>query len=228
MDQHIYTDAMRHLLQLRTLTMRHRLNTVLSSIVLGLTMILSAPAMADSRTGVIHIHGNEKTPIVIEEFVSLTCSHCAKYTLETLPKLESYVQEGKVRFETHIYVRDEVDLKAANLAYCMPNDKFMPFLKVLFENQAYWPRLTNPDDTLIRYAKLGGLDEAKAKQCINDETTTSNYGKDRDFTDRRYNIQGTPTIIFNNGVETLVGFQDEATMKDVIERILKKNAPAAK
>ena len=43
--------------------------------------------------------GDVNAPITIIEYASLSCSHCANFHMNTLPKLvEQYVDTGKVKF----------------------------------------------------------------------------------------------------------------------------------
>ena len=43
--------------------------------------------------------GDEKAPVTIHEYASMTCGHCAHFAKETFPELKKrYIDTGKVRF----------------------------------------------------------------------------------------------------------------------------------
>ncbi len=108
--------------------------------------------------------GKADAPITVDEFVSLTCSHCADFYMHTLPEIEKkYVDSGKVRIVFHDFILDGVGLRAAQLARCMPEEQFFPFINMLYNHQVEWAGNANPQAILTSYAKLGGLPEDKAK-----------------------------------------------------------------
>jgi len=149
-----------------------------------------------------HVLGDPKAPITVQEFVSLTCPHCADYYLNVLPKLkEKYIDTGKVRFILRDFPRDGADLKAFTLAQCMPEEEFFPFVEVLFKNQMSWATLPDPEKTLIQYAQLGGLGTDKAKACIKDTKLQDALVAGRDEAEKKYNIQATPSFVINEGAE---------------------------
>jgi hypothetical protein len=58
--------------------------------------------------------GDPSAKVVITEYFSLTCTHCAAFAKETMPKIEKdLIQPGKVRFVFHDFPLDQVALTAA-------------------------------------------------------------------------------------------------------------------
>ncbi|MDE2029955.1 MAG: thioredoxin domain-containing protein, partial [Alphaproteobacteria bacterium] len=127
----------------------------------------AAAAPSDPRME-LRTLGNPNAPVRVDEFVSLTCPHCAEFYNDTLPKLEpAYIKTGKVKFVLHDFPIDGPSLKAAALARCMPKDEYFPFIEVLYKNQAVWAYGGgNPDDHLVDYAKLGGMTGKQARACL--------------------------------------------------------------
>jgi protein-disulfide isomerase len=165
--------------------------------------------------------GQERTPVVIDEYISLTCPHCAEFYNTTLPELEKrYVKTGKVRIIMHDFPLDGVSLKAAALARCMPAEEYFPFIQILYDNQAKWASVPNPDKTLIQYARLGGLDEDRAKTCLNDPTIQSAVIAERTAAVEQYDVGSTPTFVFNKGVEKMVGASNIEGFATIIDRML--------
>ncbi len=99
-----------------------RFFAILSLLLSGLFMAQPVSAEENmvqygSNQGGIHQLGSDKAPVTIDEYISLTCPHCADFYLHTLPELKKrYVDTGKVKIITHNYPLDGISLKAAGLA----------------------------------------------------------------------------------------------------------------
>jgi protein-disulfide isomerase len=192
-------------------------------VVLAALLMLGGAVEAQDASGAMvpRMIGKERAPVVIDEYISLGCPHCADFYLKTLPELEKrYVQTGKVRIVTHDYPLDGVSLKAAVLARCMPPDMYFPFIQVLYENQTKWALAPNPDKVLTQYARLGGLDEGSAQQCLNNQNLQNAVVAERETAEQMYSVQSTPTFIFNNGAEKMEGASDISGFATLIDRML--------
>src|SRR5262249_27217997 len=149
-----------------------------------------------------------KAPVTVEEFVSLTCPHCAEFYNDVLPKLkEKYVDSGKVKFILRDFPLDGTGLRAAALARCVPASEYDPFIEALYKNQTQWATSATPDKNLIMYARLTGLDEAKAQSCLNDTKMQDAIVAARSDAQKKYNIAATPTFVINEGAQKVEGGQ---------------------
>lgn len=164
--------------------------------------------------------GKADAPIVVEDFSSLTCSHCATFYLKILPELKTrYIDTGKVRFLMRDFPLDGVALRASALSYCMPEEQYFPFVKILFENMEKWVLDKDPQQILGQYAKLGGLAEERAKACMNDAMMIDALVSARTIAQEKHNIQGTPTFVVNGGEEVIMGHNVD-DFAEVFERLL--------
>ena|ERR1700722_3923272 len=167
------------------------------------------------------ILGKTDAPVTVEEYVSLTCPHCAEFHNTVLPVLEKkYVDTGKVRFILRDFPLDGSALKAATIARCMPEDQFYPFISVLYKSQQSWAVAPNPDAVLIQYAKLGGLSEDKAKACLQDTKLQDAIVAERTDASQKFDIQATPTFVLNNGAEKIQGARTADEFSAAIDRVL--------
>jgi len=165
--------------------------------------------------------GKVDAPIVGDEYMSLTCPHCAAFYSETLPTIEkNYIDTGKVRFVPHFFVRDGLDMKAAALAYCMPEDQFFAFVSILFTNQTQWMSNDKPEAILAQYARLGGLPDDKAKACMDDKTMQDSLIASRTYVDEKLSIQSTPTFLINNGADKIEGAQSADVFSAKFDHLL--------
>ena len=63
--------------------------------------------------------GKADAPIVIEEYASLTCSHCAAFHTTVLPELKkAYIDPGKVKLIYRDFPLDELAVAAAMTGRC--------------------------------------------------------------------------------------------------------------
>ncbi len=176
---------------------------------LGILMLAFAalPARAADTAVPDRVLGDPKAPVTVQEFVSLTCSHCADFYNNILPQLkEKYVDSGKVRFILRDFPLDGIGLKAAVIARCMPEDEFYPFITVLYKNQVNWALNAAPETILTQYAKLGGLSEDKAKACLADTKMQDAIVAERTEAQQKYGVSATPTFVVN-GTDKLQGAQ---------------------
>jgi protein-disulfide isomerase len=165
--------------------------------------------------------GKPDAPVTLQEFASLTCSHCAEFTVDILPELEKkYIETGKLRYIYRDFPIDGVALKASALAHCMPAEQYYAFINVLSKNQQQWAMGKEPEKTLVQFAKLGGLAEDKAKACLKDSNMLDALVAARNEAQDKYDVNSTPTFIFNEGQDKIVGARKLEEYTVVIDRLL--------
>ena len=184
--------------------------------------LLSGSSPAKASPLAYPVLGNPNAPITVDEYVSLTCSHCAEFYTTILPQLEkTYVETGKVKFILRDFPLDGVALKAAIIARCMPKDSYYPFVKLLYQNQSAWAFGNNDHEKVIlQYAKLGGLSDEKASACMLDTKLQDEVIAERTDASSKKNIEATPTFVINDGVEIIKGAQNAAAFSAVFDRLL--------
>lgn len=142
--------------------------------------------------------GEEKAPVKIIEFASLTCGHCAKFHNEVFPLIkENYIDKGKIFFTYNDFPLDKFALKASVVARCSGNKKFFSFLKVLYNKQKDWTRTQDPFKSLLKIAKLGGLKNDEIKVCVGNKSIEDGLLKQRLQSTKVYDIKATPTLYIN-------------------------------
>ncbi|MCK1975382.1 DsbA family protein, partial [Bacillus safensis] len=73
------------------------------------------------------VYGKADAPVTIEEYASLTCPHCADFTINTFPKIkEKYIDSGKARLILREFPFDPRATAAFMLARCAPEDRYFP------------------------------------------------------------------------------------------------------
>ncbi len=107
--------------------------------------------------------GNPQAKVTVEEWFSLTCTHCARFAQETFPRLrKDLIDPGKLRWVYRDFPLDRVALTAAMVARALPPDRYEPFIGALFASQDRWAFAHGVDSVkeLWNMAALAGMDRA--------------------------------------------------------------------
>ncbi len=127
-------------------------------------LITDAPLPGD------YVMGSDKAPLIMVEYASFTCPHCAHFSNAVLPELEKkYIETGKMRYILRHFPLNEPALKASMLAECVgetSHRKYYVFSKVMFDAQAKWAFDGNYMAGLETIANVGGLSKQQFMECV--------------------------------------------------------------
>src|SRR5712691_7340140 len=144
--------------------------------------------------------GSPTAPVTIIEYASMTCPHCAAFTVNTFPKLkEKYIDTGKVRFILREFPLDGLAAAAFMLARCAGPDKYYPLVETLFAQQAKWA-VRNPIEPLMAIAKQAGFTQQTFEACINDKDQLKKVQEVRDRAAQKFKVKATPTFFINGEI----------------------------
>jgi len=156
--------------------------------------------------------GSEDAKVVIVEYASMTCPHCARFHTNVYPQLkEKYIDTGKVRLIMREFPLDRLALAAIMLARCAEKSQFFPMINVLYKEQATWKSSKDPATELFKIAKQAGFTEEKFNSCLNNKEIAQGVldvmSKGRDT----FKVSSTPTFFINgqklNGGLSFVDFE---------------------
>ena len=142
--------------------------------------------------------GRLDAPIKFIEFVSMTCSHCADFHINTLPEIKKkYIDSGKLRLELRDFPLDGLALRASAMARLIDPNKYYKFVDMLFKKQKKWSRSENPINELKKLGRLAGLEKTKIDIAIDEISVLEAIFKMRQQAEKKYNIQSTPSFVIN-------------------------------
>jgi protein-disulfide isomerase len=144
--------------------------------------------------------GSSNAKVTVLEFFSLTCTHCAAFSRETMPEVEkNLIQPGKVRFVYRDFPLDQVALTAAMVARTLPPPQYYPFVTALFANQDRWAfaRGVNSTDEIWKMAALAGMSRPTFEQAIADTTLRTWILQQQQSDQDRWKIDSTPSFVIN-------------------------------
>ncbi len=167
--------------------------------------------------------GSAKAPVVLYEYSSFGCTHCADFHLETLPQIKKeYIDKGKVRLVFVNFPLDQSSLKAALVASCLPNTKYFDFINTLFKKQREWGWAFDSEKALAELASLNGISKKRAYECMKDKSRAEEIVSRRQDAMKILDIQGTPTFVVagRSSREVVFGALNFDEMKKLIDKKL--------
>ena len=167
------------------------------------TAISLAPAFARAAEPASQgerVLGRADAKVTVQEFFSLTCTHCAHFANTTFPKVKSdLIDTGKIRYVYHDFPLDQIALAAAMVARTLPAERYEPFVNALFANQDRWAfnRQANPTEEMWKIAALAGMSRSTFDAALAD-TALKDWILAQQQTDQTtYKINATPSFAFN-------------------------------
>ena len=149
------------------------------------------------------VMGKDDAPVTIIEYASMTCPHCAHFTIETFPKLkERYIDTGKVKYIFREFPLDPLAAGASMLARCGDKDKFFSLLELLFSTQNQWA-VQNPIEPLFNVVKQAGYSRETFNACLdtraneNSKKILSAIESTRNRAADKLKVTSTPTFFIN-------------------------------
>lgn len=177
------------------------------------------------------ILGSPDAPVTIIEYASMTCPHCARFHIDTLPKVKSeFVETGQARLVFRDFPLDKVALSATLLAHCVRGEAYFNLLDVLFRSQNDWARASDPVLALRQIGRTAGLEEAAIDSCVNDQAAIDRIvARFKEATDK-FQVNSTPSFIINgvmqSGALPFDDFEADGKMQPGFAALIKKHLPA--
>ena len=145
--------------------------------------------------------GNRNAKAVLIEYGASSCPVCAAWSANSFPILKTkYIDTGKVFYVFRQFPIRPDDGAAEKIARCLPEDKYFPFIDLLWRNQPLWDvefGVTDVHGGLVRLGRMAGLSADQVDKCIDNKAEDDRINKQTADAESRYNVTGTPTFILN-------------------------------
>jgi protein-disulfide isomerase len=166
--------------------------------------------------------GSVKAPVIITEYASMSCPHCASFGENVFPMLRSkYIDTGKVRYVFREFPVDIKAVAASMLARCIANEdaeKYFGAVRLLFQQQDRLKAHTK--DTLKLIGARFGMSEQAVETCVKDQALLDKLAADQRFALEALKVNSTPTFFVNG--ERLKGAMSFEELEDRIKPLLTK------
>lgn len=157
--------------------------------------------------------GNKNSKVVLMEYYSPTCPHCAQYHKTIFLELKKkYIDTNKIAYVIREFIGSKLDLDAAVLQRCenIPENigRFLKFQDIILEQQDKWSSNNNYKEMLTAIGQVGGITPEMYEKCLNDDKIIKVLGANSILASRSPNFKGTPAFFINgnpiNGGYSLV------------------------
>ena len=166
--------------------------------------------------------GQDKAPVKIKIFSSLTCPHCANFHINVVSEIKKeYIETGKVQLIFIDFPLDQIAFNASKLLHCLDKKKQILFLDTIYETQNKWMSGSNIKDINKNLKKIVmnfGINPTQFDKCLIDETISDKILNGRIDANHKYSIDSTPTIIINE--KKLEGSVSFKNIKKKIEKLI--------
>lgn len=143
--------------------------------------------------------GSPDAKVVIVEYASLTCGHCATFHNKVLPELKAkYLDTGKARLIMRQFPLNNVDAAAMMLTRCVAPDKTIALIDTFYHTQAEWAfKEGNPVPRLFEMAKQAGFTQETFDKCLTDQPLLDKLTAMRTRASEKFGVAATPTFFIN-------------------------------
>lgn len=143
--------------------------------------------------------GDPKARVHVQEWFSLTCTHCARFDQTVLPEVKTkLIDTGHVYYIFKDFPLDAVALLAAQVARSLPPERYAPFVDALFASQDRWAFAQGVDTPAVlkQMAALAGMSGDQFVAAVSDDKLKAAIMAERQAGVDRYKIDSTPTFVF--------------------------------
>ena len=172
-----------------------------SGLMLYRANVLAEPTAAkDSGASALHVRGNAKAPVTLEEFGDFECPPCALMSAALHEIEKDYGAKLRVIFRQfplamHPHAREAaIASEAAHL-----QGKFWEMHDLLYREQAAWSKAADVPAMFATYAATLGLNVERFKKDLQSPETNARVTADHEHGLSR-GVHSTPTIFINNTV----------------------------
>ena len=182
---------------------------------------LSLPLQSQSEERIEEmILGNPDSPVILTEYASLTCPHCARFHENVYPELKTnYIDNGKILYRFREVYFDRIGLWASMVARCGGSEKYFGIIDLLFASQKSWSTQRDPRLVVARLMEIGraaGLSNDALEVCLTDAAKAKRLNDLWEQNREKDNINSTPTFIINGKSYSNMTYDELSSILDDI------------
>jgi protein-disulfide isomerase len=168
-------------------------------------LLARAPAIGERSIG------SPEAPVVVIEYASATCPHCARFHIEAWPQIRRYyVDTGKVRWIFREFPLDSLAMAAFMLARCIDREKYFSIIELLFRQQKVWA-VGEARKELFAVMQQIGMRQDEFDACIQRKDLAEAIYNIAKTANSEFGVNSTPTFFVNGklvrGTQNFDGFK---------------------
>tara|TARA_Y100001968_G_C19154874_1_gene617933 strand:+ start:170 stop:763 length:594 start_codon:yes stop_codon:yes gene_type:complete len=195
---------------------------ILTNILLLLIIICPVSVFSDDTAKPLpgRTLGDETAQIVIEEYASMSCGHCASFHNNNLDKIKKeFIDTGKAKLIFYDFPLDRGAMIGSMITQCMNDKQFFPVLNRLFQKQTEWTQSDNILESINTVLNPLGLDKNRIFSCLEENEENQNRWESL-LAGRKYaidikGVEATPTFFVNE--KKVEGKFDIKKLKELIK-----------
>ena len=187
----------------------------------GTSFALSNESSVLNLTENDFIIGNDNAPIIIIEYASMSCSHCANFHNNTLPDLKKeYIDTGKVRYVFRDFPYNYPALLGSMVMRCIPSEVRYDYMNALYKLQNMWVVKENAitRQELYKIMQTGGMTKENFDTCLSNVDLENKILEEVIAAQSEFNIQSTPSFLING--DLLEGDKSIKVFRQILDKIL--------
>ncbi len=142
--------------------------------------------------------GGKDARVVIVEYSSPTCPHCATFALDVYPEFKAkYVDTGKVTFILRPFVRNVLDAVVFMLADAAGPESYANVVETYFRTMMTWATSEKPRDEIEKIALQLGFTKESFEAALTNQDLFDGLDKLRTQALDEFDVTGTPTFFIN-------------------------------
>ncbi|WP_296478264.1 DsbA family protein [Roseinatronobacter sp.] len=145
--------------------------------------------------------GNQEASVVMVEYSSLTCPHCATFNQGPFQQIkENFIDTGEILYLKREVYFDRYGLWAAMVARCGGEERYHGMLELIYQTQSTWAGSSDPvqvANNLRRLGRQAGMDDAQLNACLEDADKALELTEFYQANAETYGIRSTPSFIIN-------------------------------
>ena len=162
--------------------------------------------------------GNLDAKVVLTEYASYTCPHCATFHSSVFKDLKrDYIDTGKIKFVYREVYFDRYALWAAMIARCGGEMRYFGIQDLIFTNLKDWASSDDPAKVVENLRGLGraaGLEDAALDACMKDSAMAQAMVNKYEADTKADNITSTPSLMLNGVQHSNMNYADLKVLLD--------------
>ncbi len=145
--------------------------------------------------------GNPDASVVLKEYASFTCPHCASFHTNVMPSLKTdYIDTGKIKFIYREVYFDRLGLWGGMLARCGGPEKYFGISDMLYKRQREWTKGSGAEiaENLYTIGRIAGLKNEDMVACLQDDVMAKALVAEFQKNAEADGVNSTPTLLIND------------------------------
>lgn len=139
--------------------------------------------------------GKPDAPVLMVEYASMTCPHCARFSREVFPLIKQhYIDTGYVRYVFREFPLDRVALTVSVAGRCLPRESYIPFIELMYNELETWAQQEDLRASIKEMARRAGMSGDDFEKCLSSDADAKKIVEHQEQAVKDYCIGGTPTF----------------------------------